>query len=208
MTCRQTPSHGERLIRDAPTLRALANPIRYALYELLATSGPMTATDASAIVGQSPTTCSFHLRQLARYGLVEDVDCDHGRSRPWRVRHVGLRVLPGDHDAGLAATALAGVMRQRVLERLVEWDEAKSAWPEAWRQSADETDYLLYVTIDELAELKGRLHDLLAPYLERLADPARRPPGASAVEAVTILHPVGQPPSEGPTRTQSTERRT
>lgn len=208
MTRGQTPSPSEKLIRDAPTLRALANPIRYALYELLATSGPMTATEAAAVVGQSPTTCSFHLRQLARYGLVEDVDADHGRSRPWRVRHVGLRVLPGDHDAGLAATALAGVMRQRVFERLAEWDEAKAAWPEAWQRGADETDNLLYVTLEELAELKDRLRSLLAPYLERMADPARRPAGASAVEAVTILHPVGQPPSEGPTRSPSTERRT
>jgi len=167
----------------------------------------MTATDAAAIVGQSPTTCSFHLRQLARYGLIEDVDGDHGRSRPWRVTNVALRVLPGDNDAGVAATALAGVMRQRVFERLVEWDEAKSAWPEVWQQSADETDYLVYATLDELAELKAQLHDLLAPYLERLADPARRPAGACAVEVVSVLHPVGQPPSDDPNRMQSAERR-
>ncbi len=206
MTRRQTPSRGDQLIRDAPTLRALANPIRYALYELVATSGPLTATDAAAIVGQSPTTCSFHLRQLARYGLIEDVDAEHGRSRPWRVRQAGLRVVPSDHDAGLAATALAGVMRQRVFARLGEWDEERSAWPDAWQRSAGEADYLLYLTLDELVELKDQLRTLLAPYAERLADPARRPAGARAVEAVTILHPVGPPPSEGPTPVPDTPR--
>ncbi len=208
MTRQLSSSSGERLIRDAPTMRALANPLRYALYELLATSGPLTATEAAAIVGQSPTTCSFHLRQLARYGLIEDVDDQHGRSRPWRVSQAGLRVLPGDHDAGLAATALAGVLRQRVLARLGQWDEEKSAWPDAWQKSADEADHLLYVTLDELTELKDRLHDLLVPYVQRVADPARRPAGAVAVEAATILHPVGPPPSDGPSEVSGTTRRT
>ncbi|MGC8498453.1 MAG: ArsR/SmtB family transcription factor [Acidimicrobiales bacterium] len=208
MPRQQTPSAGEKLIRDAPTLRALANPIRYALYELVVASGSLTATDAAAIVGQSPTTCSFHLRQLARYGLIEDVDVKHGRSRPWRARQVGLRVLSGDRGADLAATALAGVMRQRVLARLGEWDEEKSAWPDAWQRSADEADYLLYLTLDELTDLKDRLHDLVAPYVERLADPTRRPVGAMAVEAVTFLHPVGSPPSDGSLRAPRTTRRT
>ena len=57
---------------DARTLRALAHPVRVALIETLSVEGPLTATEAGERIGESPTTCSFHLRQLAKYGFVEE----------------------------------------------------------------------------------------------------------------------------------------
>src|SRR3984893_15394384 len=57
-----------RRIRDANTLRGLAHPVRIQLLEELALVGPMTATELAARVGESAANCSWHLRQLARYG--------------------------------------------------------------------------------------------------------------------------------------------
>lgn len=50
----------------------MAHPVRVALLEALSLQGPMTATEAGERIGESPTTCSFHLRQLAKYGFVEE----------------------------------------------------------------------------------------------------------------------------------------
>jgi len=54
------------------------------LVGLLRTEGPLTATRAAELLGESSGTCSFHLRQLAKYGLVEEAGGGTGREKPWR----------------------------------------------------------------------------------------------------------------------------
>src|SRR5919108_2121595 len=71
-------------LTDPRALRALAHPIRLALLGALRREGPLTATQAGALVGESAASCSFHLRQLAKYGLVEEAGGGRGRERPWR----------------------------------------------------------------------------------------------------------------------------
>src|ERR1700751_2647889 len=73
-------------LTDPETMRALAHPARIALWQHLLLEGPATATECAPVAGLSPSACSYHLRQLARYGFVEQ---DHaaaanGRERPWR----------------------------------------------------------------------------------------------------------------------------
>jgi predicted ArsR family transcriptional regulator len=60
-------------------MRAVAHPVRLALLEALAQHQPMTATQAGEAIGESPTTCSFHLRMLAKYGVVEEAGSGPGR---------------------------------------------------------------------------------------------------------------------------------
>src|SRR5277367_3001468 len=78
--------HGRTVSRltDPRALRAYAHPVRMALVGLLRTEGPLTATRAAELLGASSGTCSFHLRQLARYGLVEEAGGGTGREKPWR----------------------------------------------------------------------------------------------------------------------------
>src|SRR5690606_30942861 len=56
---------------DPARLRALAHPIRLRLIEELGDLGEATATDCARRVGESVASCSFHLRQLEKYGYVE-----------------------------------------------------------------------------------------------------------------------------------------
>src|SRR6516164_10072494 len=69
---------------DPRALRALAHPLRLSLLGMLRTEGPLTATQAGELLGESSASCSFHLRQLAKYGLVEETGGGQGRERPWR----------------------------------------------------------------------------------------------------------------------------
>ena len=76
-------------ITDIRVLAALAHPTRLAILHLLLTVGDSTATKCAAVVGESPSSCSYHLRHLERFGLVERVaagpdDSVDGRTRRWR----------------------------------------------------------------------------------------------------------------------------
>ncbi|MEO7371815.1 MAG: winged helix-turn-helix domain-containing protein, partial [Ilumatobacteraceae bacterium] len=76
-------------ITDVRVLAALAHPTRLAILHLLLTVGDATATQCAAVVGESASSCSYHLRHLARFGLVERVelgpdDAVDGRTRRWR----------------------------------------------------------------------------------------------------------------------------
>lgn len=106
-------------IADAATMRAMAHPVRLALLEALGRDEPLTATEAAAIVGESPSACSFHLRMLAKYGLVE-ADEAIGRRRPWRRKNPSGFVFPAvddDPQTSLAAGALSDLVWGRLLDR-------------------------------------------------------------------------------------------
>src|SRR5580658_1958187 len=90
---------GVREVSDLDSLRALSHPVRIALVEALALHGPLTATEVGALIGESPTTCSFHLRQLARYDFVEEAGGGKGRARPWKLKSLGLSFSEVDVDA-------------------------------------------------------------------------------------------------------------
>ncbi|GHF26439.1 transcriptional regulator [Amycolatopsis deserti] len=62
------------------------HPVRVALLDLLAELGTVTANEASRRLGYSSGLCSFHLRQLARAGLIEEAPRGRGRIKPWRLR--------------------------------------------------------------------------------------------------------------------------
>jgi DNA-binding transcriptional ArsR family regulator len=196
------PGHGPealpdiRKITDVRTLRALAHPVRIALIEALIVGGAMTATEAGERIGETPTTCSFHLRQLAKYGLVEEAGGGKGRARPWRVTSIGysLNSVHDDPEAEIASNAVLRLWRERTLGRYQTWLETKATYPRRWREAASDNEYLLFLTADELDQLNKELTDLLLPrYRERITDPSLRPPGAVPIELLTFSYPLSLP---------------
>jgi predicted ArsR family transcriptional regulator len=73
-------------VETAPENTLPEHPIRVALLDLLAELGTVTANEASRRLGHSSGLCSFHLRQLARLGLIEEAPRGRGRIKPWRLR--------------------------------------------------------------------------------------------------------------------------
>jgi DNA-binding transcriptional ArsR family regulator len=200
------PQSELRKVTDARTLRALAHPVRIALIEALSLGGAMTATEVGERIGESPTTCSFHLRQLAKYGFVEEAGGGRGRARPWRMTSIGmsLAATPGDVESEIAAGAVLRLFRERQLGRYQAWLATKAAYPRQWREASSDNEYVFYLTAGELEQLNEELHALLGPrFLERLTDPSQRPPGSVPVEMVVISYPIdlpaagsgGQPPA-------------
>ena len=200
---------GLRTITDTQTMRALAHPVRIALLEELIVGGPLTATEVGERIGESPTTCSFHLRQLARYGFVEEAGGGKGRARPWRVTTVGISIAAGDDpEAELASGVLMRLVRERQLGRYQTWLETKASYPRRWREAAEDSEYLFYLTPEELKQLNEELFALLMPRArERLTDPSQRPPGAVPVEMLLMSFPIQLPPPDTDTDTDTQENR-
>jgi len=176
-------------------MRALAHPSRLALWELLTVHGPMTATQAAEHVAESPSNCSFHLRQLARYGFVEETGEGTGRSRPWRVTSLGYTT---DGGAGstpaedLAARTLGEVALARSLDRHRRWRRAQGAAPEPWRTVGAAQETVWWVTPEEAAALQAEVEALTYRFRSRLLDAASRPDGARPVEFVGLVHGFDQ----------------
>lgn len=188
-----TGADGLRVISDARALRALAHPVRIALVEALSLSGPLTATQAGERIGESPTTCSFHLRQLARYGFVEEAGGGKGRARPWRMTSIGMRFsdATGDAAVDVAAQALTRMLRDRQLARYQVWRQTMADYPLRWRRAAGTSQHVFWLTADELDALNEQLDALLVPrFRERLTDPASRPEGALPVEMLLLSYPM------------------
>ncbi len=109
--------HG-RVARDLPKLsdprmlRGIAHPMRSRILEEMEAGGPMRAADIAERLGIPANQASFHLRQLAKYGLVVEAP-EHardGRDRVWRAAHesglsVNLQELEQE-EGGKAAVAV------------------------------------------------------------------------------------------------------
>jgi hypothetical protein len=187
------------VVSDARTMRALSHPLRVQLLELFSLVSPLTATEAGDRLGESAATCSFHLRQLAKYGFVEEAGGGTGRAHPWRRTANTLEISAagsGDPAVEVAASALAGLFRERQLGRLQTWLETRSGYPEVWREAATQSESVVWMTSAELVELTdGFIDELKARFLERRADPSKRPGGALPVELLLYAYPM-TPPSE------------
>src|SRR6185437_11321334 len=86
------------VLTDPEVLEALAHPVRLDLLGYLMSNGPATASTCARAVGDTPSNCSYHLRTLAKFGLVGEVPSADGRERPWQALVTGI-----DTDADPAA---------------------------------------------------------------------------------------------------------
>jgi DNA-binding transcriptional ArsR family regulator len=182
-----------RELTDPMAMRALAHPVRLALLEALADAGgPLTATEAAERVGESPSSCSFHLRQLAKYGFVEEAGGGEGRRRPWKLSHTGMTWGGNDDDPerALAANALERMMRHRFLARAEQAMESRASLPKAWRELTGTSQFLLYATPKELEAIDREQLELLTRFQDRIADASKRPRGARAFELIQLAYPI------------------
>jgi len=163
--------------------------------EALELEGQLTATQAGELIGEPPNTCSFHFRQLARYGFVEEAGPAPGRSRPWRLTASRMHFsdLHEDQDTAIAARELDRMLRERYFGRLTTFTATRSGYPLAWQETTGGSQALLHVTPGELRAIDEQIMAILERYLDRNTDPARRPPDSLPVEVLLFAYPVRPP---------------
>lgn len=163
-----------RHIRDAELMRALAHPLRSSLLSYLMSAGPRTASECAEAVASSPSNCSWHLRRLAQWGLVERVEATDARERPWRAVPVGLDFGDIDQDPAVRSAQLAAlsahtredeVLTQRFVDTVAEL-------PGEWQRSSTLNSYSLRPTAAELAELNEAIDTIVRPYTVTIREDA------------------------------------
>jgi predicted ArsR family transcriptional regulator len=185
-----------RAVVGAEALAALAVPARLALLNHLLAAGPRTASQCAPVVGESASNCSWHLRSLAKVGLVERAsqpDGD-GRTRPWQATAVGFDLSgEGSPAAKLARTALAAMSAQHADELYQRYLARHELFPDAWTAVSGANGYALELTPEELDALIEAVDGLIRPYVRTIRTDA---PEDSAVVQITLraflnpdLHP-------------------
>jgi DNA-binding transcriptional ArsR family regulator len=163
------------VLTDPEVLEALAHPVRLDLLAYLMSNGPASASVCARAVGDTPSNCSYHLRTLARHGLVEPVQSTDRRQRPWRATVTGFALdpdaRPGTPEGRGAAAVLAASLAlvQRLLrDYLSHRDEV----PAAWREADLASSYMLRVSPGELTALGEQLDALIRPLIAAGRDSA------------------------------------
>jgi len=159
-------------ITDPRVMRALAHPARVAILQHLGSLGAgASATECAEVAGLSPSATSYHLRALARFGLVEEAPGrGDARERLWRTVNPALSVQAGP-EAGPEARAAEEILVEahltRGLEQVRAWMARSGQEPAEWHEAALLSDSVLLLTAEELAALNGAVNELLEPYRRR-----------------------------------------
>jgi hypothetical protein len=184
-----------RELTDPRTMRALTHPVRLALLEVLLLEGPLTATRAGELIGEPANTCSFHLRQLAKYGFVEEAAAGPGRNRPWRLTTVGMHFSGGEADTEtrVAARGLERLLLERYVARVQGFLDTRAGYPGEWREATGASEFILHVSANELREVTAEITAVLDRFSERLEDVTLRPADSSPVQVLLFAYPVLPP---------------
>lgn len=162
-------------ISDPKAIRALAHPLRLDLLELVAT-GPATAAQCGRTLGVPQANASFHLRQLARYGFVEDAGPGRDRrERRWRVPETQPRLRINAGGQATVQRQLERVVVEREAQAILDFTRRKDDVSASWREKAGIVTALAVVSAEEAAEIQGKWKALLEPYVARTTAAGHEP---------------------------------
>jgi hypothetical protein len=181
-------------VTDARALRALAHPLRGRLLGHLRTYGPSTATRLGQEFGESSGSTSYHLRQLAAYGFVEELTGEgNGRDRWWRARHrsthfdtAAFLSDPGGREAVDELLHRQLGQQQRLLAN---YAEESQTIDDEWRTAASLNDWGLHLSPASVRELAEELNAVLARWRD-----TREEPDQPFVSVLLDLFPVREYP--------------
>ncbi|MFH8384427.1 ArsR/SmtB family transcription factor [Kitasatospora sp. NPDC018058] len=175
----------------AKGMRAMAHPVRMQLVGLLRKHGPSTATRLAAQLGLNSGATSYHLRQLAAAGFVEeDRERGNARERWWRSAH-RLTVWTGDDMADEEPDTAVGILRSVLAAHTMTGQRTLDAFetmPREWRRVTDFSDRILQLTPAEAEQLAGELSDVIGRY-RRIDVGEPVPEGAEQVAVIVHVLP-------------------
>ncbi|WP_434710312.1 helix-turn-helix domain-containing protein [Rhizobium sp. YTUHZ045] len=189
-----------RVVPEPTALKALAHPVRLRMLGMLRIDGPATATQLAVRLGLNSGATSYHLRQLAQYGFIEEAPHVSRRDRWWRARHELTSVPPSESEGealdldmafNQAALSLQVGQMQQALEEYAEL-------PAEWRRATTADDIIIPMTAEQAEALTKRLTGIILEAMRAappLGEAASRNPGM--VPFYVMLHAFpypGRPP--------------
>ena len=161
---------------DAATLKAFAHPLRIRMYGYLKDHGAATASTLAEAMGESSGQTSYHLRQLAKHGLIaEDTSRGTARERWWEAQGFSFGLQAVDEDPA-ALTAVELVMRQGVEERRrrqLEWVDRQRDEERRWQEVVSFDEATVAMTPAELEEVCEAMGELVSEHVRRAKEACR-----------------------------------
>jgi DNA-binding transcriptional ArsR family regulator len=185
----ETPLEPAVQVSDVRALRALAHPLRSRLLGRLRLEGPATASQLGRVVGESSGSTSYHLRQLAAYGFVEEVEGQGtARERWWRARHRMTSWQAADVVAQEGGAEVEDEMTRLQLDNhariLSAWRSQKDQLAPAWTAGASLNDYALRLRPEQAGALLAELDAVLNRWMDE--HPADAGPGTGDLVSVLL----------------------
>lgn len=180
---------------DTSTLKAMSHPVRLRMLGMLRADGPATASRLAARLGLNSGATSYHLRQLAEHGLIED-DPERGskRDRWWRAAHQSTRTNLSDENDPETRAATLAFWQTAVGEQVRVIEEAArelSELPREWADASTNSDWSIRLTPAQAKALNDRIGDLLSEAMAQEPDESGAPEGAEPV--IFQLHTFPRP---------------
>jgi DNA-binding transcriptional ArsR family regulator len=182
----ETPLEPAVEVTDVRALRALAHPLRSRLLGRLRLDGPSTASQLGRAVGESSGATSYHLRQLAAYGFVEEIEGQGtARERWWRARHRMTSWQAADVVAQEGGAEVQDEMTRMQLDQharvLTAWRAQQDQLDPAWTAGASLNDYALRLRPDQARALVAELDAVLTRWMDE------HPTTAESGDLVSVL---------------------
>ncbi|MHA7135205.1 helix-turn-helix domain-containing protein [Oerskovia turbata] len=182
-------------VQDPAALRAIAHPVRQRILSELAALGHARAADLAQAIDEPANSVSFHLRVLAKAGMIAEAP-EHARDRRERVwANVAERYLvdPGEPEVVREIVRPALVWAERLF---VEANENAGAGQDDRMLAIN----ALVLTPQQATEMSQEIADLFERWSNRALtetrnapDPARR-----SYQALAVLAPHDGPADETP----------
>ncbi len=161
-------------LTDPRALRALAHPARIALLRELGSIGPAKVSDLADAVNEAPNSVSFHLRQLAKYGLVRRATppAEASRRESWwelvgRGASFDPTKLPEGAAAAEAMAALDGALVAMLEDRHQRVMRALRIYKEMPEMPCSIVMSSMVLTPAQARELDDALQDLVKTWSDR-----------------------------------------
>jgi DNA-binding transcriptional ArsR family regulator len=175
---------GDLVLTEVAEFRALADPVRLDLFDLVRREGPLSVEEACARLGLAADAATGHLRQLAEAGLI-----DRDATGRWSTEARGIYFEISDEpEAQRAARELSNTMVVRYASLPSEWVQGiEPSLDVAWARAAGLFNARVELTPEELRRLQDDLERLLEPFNNR--PEGDRPRDAAPVRIMAYFLP-------------------
>lgn len=179
---------------DGQTLKVLAHPMRVQILRVLQLRRKVSVTSLAGELGETTGATSYHLRQLARHGLVEqftpaEQETGAGRKQQWwrmavdQIHMAGFDFLENEETREAAGFLLREYEADRS-RRMANWYATATQWPAVWQRASSDLDGHLELNPAQTRQLADELSALIARY-EKLK-PGR---GARLIDVQYAVYP-------------------
>jgi DNA-binding transcriptional ArsR family regulator len=184
---------------DGTSLKAMAHPLRVQILRILELRRRASVTSLAEELGETTGATSYHLRQLAQHGFVEQFVPDDepstgkrsaGRKQRWwrmavdEIHMTGLGFLE-NADTREAAGFLLREYQSDRSRRLANWFATATEWPAQWQKASSDMDGHLDLSPTQARALADEMRTLVDKY--RALKPGR---GARPVDVQYAVFPA------------------